>query len=67
MAKSIESQTYTYINEDGIEIKVYPYIGPRKGEKTYDVNKSKYTPWTQGVSNYERGTRGVNGTVEKVN
>ena len=62
-----KSETYTYINEDGIEVTVQPYKEPRKNEKTYDVNKSKYTPWAQGVSNYERGTRGVKGTVEKVN
>lgn len=53
----------TYV--DGVKITSCGYRGPRRGESTFDVNKSRYTPWTQGVVKYERGTRGVLGTVEK--
>ena len=54
----------TYI--DGVKVTLCAYRGPRKGESTYDINKSKYTPWAQTVSKYTRGTAGVLGTVEKV-
>jgi hypothetical protein len=51
---------------DGVKITQCAYRGPRKGESTYDINKSKYTVWAQTVSKYTRGTNGVQGTVEKI-
>ena len=54
----------TYV--DGVKFTQCAYRGPRKGEGTYDINKSKYTPWAQTVSKYVRGSSGVLGTVEKV-
>ena len=36
---------------------------PKKVEKTFSIEHSRYTPWAQGVSNYRRGTHGVTGTV----
>lgn len=54
----------TYV--DGVKITQCAYRGPRKGESTYDINKSKYTPWAQTVGKYVRGSRGVLGTVEKI-
>lgn len=54
----------TYV--DGIKVTQCVYRGPRRGEATYDISKSRYTPWSQGVVKYERGTRGVLGTVEKI-
>ena len=51
---------------DGVKITQCAYRGPRKGEGTYDINKSKYTVWAQTVSKYTRGTNGVQGTVEKI-
>lgn len=64
MAK--RNEPTTYVNEDGVTVTVYPYRGPRKGEKTYDVDKSRYTAWHQGVVKYTKGTNGVQGTVENV-
>ena len=49
---------------DGIKTTVCAYRGPRFNEQTFDVNKSRYTPWAQGVTNYQRGTRGIQGTVD---
>ena len=54
----------TYV--DGVKVTQCAYRGPRKGEATYDINKSRYTPWAQTVSKYVRGSRGVLGTVDKV-
>jgi hypothetical protein len=54
----------TYV--DGIKVTQCAYRGPRKGEATYDINKSRYTVWAQTVSKYTRGTNGILGTVEKV-
>ena len=54
----------TYV--DGVKVTQCAYRGPRKGEATYDINKSRYTVWAQTVSKYTRGTRGVQGTVEKI-
>lgn len=61
MAKKKED-VVTYV--DGIKYTQCAYRGPRRTETTFDINKSRYTPWVQGVSHYRRGTRGVNGTVE---
>ena len=44
---------------------VCAYRGPRKGEATYDINKSRYTAWHTGAVKYERGSSGILGTVEK--
>ena len=54
----------TYV--DGVKVTQCAYRGPRKGEATYDINKSRYTAWAQTVSKYTRGTNGILGTVEKM-
>jgi len=54
----------TYV--DGVKVTQCAYRGPRRGEGTYDINKSKYTVWAQTVSKYTRGTNGVLGTVPKI-
>ena len=54
----------TYV--DGVKVTQCAYRGPRKGEATYDINKSRYTVWAQTVSKYTRGTNGILGTVEKI-
>jgi hypothetical protein len=51
---------------DGVKVTLCAYRGPRKGERTYDINKSRYTPWAQTVARYTRGSGGVLGTVEKI-
>lgn len=51
---------------DGVKVTQCAYRGPRKGEATYDINKSRYTVWAQTVSKYTRGTGGCLGTIEKV-
>lgn len=51
---------------DGVKYTMCAPRMPRKHQKTFDINKSRYTPWTQGVSNYKNGTRGVQGTVENI-
>lgn len=61
MAKK-KQDVITYV--DGVKITMCAYRGPRKGEGTFGIDKSRYTPWAQGVSNYVRGTRGVNGIVD---
>ena len=54
----------TYI--DGVKFTQCAYRGPKKGQETFPLDKSKYTVWTQTVSKYTRGTNGVLGTVERV-
>jgi len=54
----------TYI--DGVKFTQCAYRGPKKGQETFPLDKSRYTVWTQTVSKYTRGTNGVLGTVEKV-
>lgn len=54
----------TYV--DGVKFTQCAPRMPRKAEKTYDIAKSRYTPWHQGVKNYERGSRGCLGTVRQV-
>ena len=51
---------------DGVKVTQCAYRGPRRGEGTYDINKSKYTVWAQTVSKYTRGTNGVLGTVDRM-
>jgi len=51
---------------DGVKVTLCAYRQPRKSERTFDINKSKYTPWAQTVSKYVRGSRGVLGTLEKI-
>ena len=50
---------------DGQKITLCAYRKPRKSEKTFDIDKSRYTAWATGVTKFEHGTRGVQGTVEK--
>lgn len=64
MSKRYNDTTYT--NSSGVKVTMCEYRAPKKAQRTFDVDKSKYTPWAQGVSNYTRGTRGVKGTVEGV-
>ena len=49
---------------DGVKMTICAYRGPRFNEQTFDVNKSRYTPWAQGVTKYQHGTRGIQGTVD---
>lgn len=63
MAKKYED-VVTYVN--GVKVTQCAYRGPRKTERTYDIAHSRYTAWHQGVKNFERGTRGVQGTVRQV-
>lgn len=49
---------------DGVKVTQCAPRMPKRSEMTFLVDKSKYTPWAQGVSNYRRGSRGVQGTVE---
>ena len=51
---------------DGVKFTQCAYRGPKKGQETFPLDKSKYTVWAQTVSKYTRGTRGVLGTVERV-
>jgi hypothetical protein len=51
---------------DGIKFTQCAYRGPKKGQETFPLDKSRYTVWAQTVSKYTRGTRGVLGTVERV-
>ncbi len=53
------------IIQDGVKYTACAYRGPRKGESTFDINKSRYTAWHTGVVKYERGSTGILGTVEK--
>lgn len=50
---------------DGVKVTLCAYRKPRKSERTFDIDKSKYTPWAQTVSKYVRGVNGVVGTVER--
>ena len=49
---------------DGVKITMCAYRGPRKGERTYDPAKSRYSAWHQGVSNMNRGKSGIHGTMD---
>lgn len=51
---------------DGVKVTLCAYRKPRKSERTFDIDKSKYTPWAQTVAKYVRGSGGVIGTVEKI-
>jgi hypothetical protein len=51
---------------DGVKVTLCAPRAPRKGEKTYDIARSRYTMWAQGVTNYEHGNRGAQGTVRKI-
>lgn len=53
------------VMQDGVKYTICAYRGPRKGEATYDINKSRYTAWHTGAVKYERGSSGILGTVEK--
>lgn len=51
---------------NGVKVTMCAYRGPKRSQVTWDVNKSRYTPWHTGVVKYEKGTRGILGTVDKV-
>lgn len=51
---------------DGVKITTCAYRGPKRSQVTWDINKSRYTPWHTGVVKYEKGTAGILGTVDKV-
>lgn len=48
---------------DGVKVTLCAPRKPRKGERTYDPARGKYSQWTQGVGKMARGTAGVQGTV----
>jgi hypothetical protein len=62
--KSKYQDVVSYV--DGVKITMCAARMPRKVEKTYDISKSRYTAWHQGVTNYVRGTRGCLGTISGV-
>jgi hypothetical protein len=51
---------------DGVKFTQCAYRGPKKGQETFPLDKSRYTVWAQTVSKFTRGTRGVLGTVDRV-
>lgn len=59
-----KSKDVTFVREDGVKVTLCAPRMPKKTEKTFSVDHSRYTAWTQGVSNFRRGTRGVLGTVD---
>lgn len=59
------SRVTTYIDEAGVKHTIGEYHEPRPSERTWPLNKSKHTVWTQGLSNYTRGIRGTLGTVNE--
>jgi len=62
MARKCKDEVHYF---DGVKVTLCAYRGPRKGEKTYDISKSRYTAWHTGVVKYEKGSSGILGTVEK--
>ena len=62
MGQKVKDEVHYF---DGIKVTLGAYRGPRKGERTYDINKSRYTAWHTGVTKYENGSKGILGTVEK--
>jgi len=55
----------SYANEDGVKCTIYDYCDPRPSERTWTLDKSKHTVWTQGRLNYTNGIRGTLGTIAK--
>lgn len=51
---------------DGVKYTMCAPRLPRNAEKTFSIERSRYTQWAQGVSNMARGTRGCTGTVNKI-
>lgn len=41
---------------DDVKVTFCAYRKPRKSERTFDIDKSKYTPWAQTVAKYVRGS-----------
>lgn len=60
-----KTKDVTFIREDGVKVTLCAPRMPKKLERTWPIDKSKHTPWAQGVSNYTRGSRGTLGTVEQ--
>ena len=58
------SRVTTYIDEVGVKYTIGEYHEPRPNERTWTLDKSKHTVWTQGKSNYTNGIRGTLGTTE---
>lgn len=56
------SDEVQYLN--GVKVTLCAYRGPRRGERTYDINKSRYTAWHTGVTKYENGSSGILGTTK---
>jgi hypothetical protein len=52
-----------FVNEDGVKVTLCAPRKPRKGERTYDPARGKYSQWAQGVSRMTRGVGGVQGTM----
>ena len=61
MAKKIQD-VVTII--DGVKYTQCGYRGPKKGQRTYEPSKSRYSQWHQGVSAMARGKGGINGTMD---
>ena len=60
--KSKYEDVVTIVN--GVKVTMCAPRMTKKVEQTFSVDKSRYTAWAQGVSNFRRGTRGVTGTVD---
>lgn len=48
---------------DGVKVTLCAPRKPRKGERTYDPARGKYSQWARGVSKMNLGVGGVQGTV----
>ena len=59
-----KTQVTIYVDETGVKYTIGEYHQPRPSERTWPMNKSKHTTWTQGKSNYAHGVRGTLGTVD---
>ena len=60
--KSKYEDVVTYV--DGVKFTMCAPRLPRKVEKTYTVERSRYTAWHQGVRRFQHGNGGIMGTVE---
>jgi hypothetical protein len=54
----------TYV--DGVKVTQCAYRGPKKGQETFPVGKSRYTVWAQTASRYVRGSGACQGTIDQV-
>ena len=59
-----KTRDVSYIRADGVKVTVCAPRAPRKSERTWTVDKSKHSVWTQGHIGYVRGTHGTFGTTK---